>query len=362
MKKTISVILSLLVVISMLAACGGQPVAEETANTEATPTSTAAESDTGSTESNVETTLIQMGHCNPGTDIDHYTFYCRKLGEHLLELSGGKYGIEVMSDAQLGAERDLFEGLTMGTVDAALVTNMIVCASIPGFTIFELPFAFETVVDGYKLCTNEEFTEPLRQELYDNWNIYCPTFIEGGMRVTCSSREFHDLSGIKGLKIRVPESKIYLDAFSALGANPTSMAFNEAITGLQQGVVDAIEIPLAGVYSLGVYRIVNNIIETNHIYTCAEVCFSRDFWDKLTEEEQGWFNEAAKLAGEEEKDFVRGMHDKYIADFEEAGCNYISAEDVDRAAMKEAVQPVFDEYRQIIGEDIYDNAMQILDE
>lgn len=360
MKKVVALVITLVTILS-LTACGGSTntEAEKTPDSSA-PATTTSTINTGSIKPNADTQIIQMGHCNPGTDVDHYTYYCRTLSDYLMTYSDGKYAIEVMSDSQLGAERDLFEGLTMGTVDAALVTNMVVAASIPELNIFELPFVYDTEEQAFALMSNEEFTEGFRDTLYNDWNMYCAAFIEGGFRKTVSTKEFTDTAGMAGLKLRVPESKMFLDSFSALGANPTTMSLTEAVTALQQGVVDGMEIVVPSINSIGLYEMADYIVATDHMYTGCEVFFSRDFWDSLTEEEQGWFNDAAKAAALDEVEFVRQKNEEFISNFQKAGCNYIPADQVDRAGMREAVQPVLDEYRDIIGADIYDEAMALI--
>lgn len=373
MKKTLIILTAtMLLMVIFTSACGGtataptegkgsQAAAEKTEKEEKTQVAGGGTAiNTGSIKPGVDTIIIQMGHCNPGTDVDHYTFYCRALSDYLMTYSDGKYAIEVMSDSQLGAERDLFEGLTMGTIDAALVTNMVVSASIPEMNIFELPFVYDTEEQAYSLLSNEEFTAPLREKLYDEWNIYCPVFIEGGFRKTVSTKEFTDLSGISGLKLRVPESKLFLNTFSALGANPTTMSLTEAVTALQQRVVDGMEIVIPSINSIGLYEMADYVIATDHMYTGCEVCFSRDFWDGLTEEEQAWFEKAAKNAAVDEVAFVREKNEENIARFKDAGCNYITSDKVDREAMRDAVQPVLSEYRDLIGGELYDEAMSLI--
>lgn len=358
--KRIAALLMMVITLLTLTACGGGGGETESPEGDDPTTNQTSTINTGSIKPNADTTIIQMGHCNPGTDVDHYTYYCRALSDYLMTYSDGKYAIEVMSDSQLGAERDLFEGLTMGTVDAALVTNMVVAASIPELNIFELPFVYDTEEQAFALMSNEEFTQGFRDTLYNDWNMYCAAFIEGGFRKTVSTKEFTDTAGMAGLKLRVPESKLFLDSFSALGANPTTMSLTEAVTALQQNVVDGMEIVVPSINSIGLYEMADYVVATDHMYTGCEVFFSRDFWDSLTEEEQGWFNDAAKAAALDEVEFVRQKNEEFIANFQAAGCNYIPAEQVDRAGMREAVQPVLNEYRDIIGADIYDEAMALI--
>ena len=72
---------------------------------------------------------------------------------------------------------------------------------------------------------------------------------------------------MKGVKVRVPESDIYIDTFAALGANPTPLAYTDTFTALQQGTVDAFEITPAVVLSAGFYEVCSDISMTNPLYS-----------------------------------------------------------------------------------------------
>ena len=66
---------------------------------------------------------FQLGHVNTSSDDDQYQYYAVTFANKLEELSGGSIGIDIVTDSVLGGERDMFEGMQMGTVDMALITN-----------------------------------------------------------------------------------------------------------------------------------------------------------------------------------------------------------------------------------------------
>lgn len=353
-----------------LAGCGGGSTATPTTSVSANTTEAASESqgivagksgsstmNTGLLVPTADTRVIQLGHCNPSNDQDQYTYFGRQLNDHLMELSDGKFGIEVVGDSQLGGERDLFEGLSMGTVDAAIITNLAFTSSIPQTAALELPFLYDDEEQGYTTFNDPEILGYLQEIFYNDWNIHASNYIESGFRKSMlATKEYQNIDSFKGLKIRVPESPIYLDVFNAIGASPTTMAFSECYTAIQQGVVDGLEIPVSGIYSAKYYEICKSMVETNHIYVAGAICFSRSFWDSLSEEEQKWFDEAAKLAGEDEKTFVRSTEQQKI---EEMGkvCNIIQPSEEDVQAFRDAMAPVYEKYKATIGEEFYNKVM-----
>ena len=351
-----------------LAACGGSKPAETTA---AAPAETKAEEtqgivagssgsktmNTGKLVPTADTRVIQLGHCNPGNDQDQYTYFGRQLNDHLMELSDGKFGIEVVGDSQLGGERDLFEGLTMGTIDAAIITNLAFTSSITETNALELPFLYDDEEQGFTTFNDPEILGYLQNIFWEKWNIHSPVYIESGFRKTMlAKKEFHSIDDFKGLKIRVPESPMYLDVFNAIGASPTTMAFSECYTAIQQGVVDGLEIPVSGIYSAKYYEICDSMVETNHIYVAGAICFSKSLWESLSDEEQGWFDEAARLAGQDEKEFVRSTEEAKIKEMGQT-CNIVQPSDEDKQAFRDAMAPVYEKYKDTIGEEFYNMVM-----
>ena len=378
LKKLAAMVLASAMILN-LAACGGGSgsssggtEAKTEAKTEAeggkdgsatgivASTSGSATMNTGQIVPTADTRVIQLGHCNPSNDQDQYTYFGRQLNDHLMTLSDGKFGIEVCGDSQLGGERDLFEGLTMGTIDAAIITNLAFTSSIPETNALELPFLYDDEDQGYTTFNDPEILGYLDKVFYDQWNIHSPVYIESGFRKTMiASKEYENIDSFKGLKIRVPESPMYIDVFNAIGASPTTMAFSECYTAIQQGTVDGLEIPVSGIYSAKYYEICKTMVETNHIYVAGAICFSRSLWDSLTEEEQGWFDEAARLAGEDEKEFVRTTEQ---AKKDEMGqvCNIIQPTEEDVQAFRDAMAPVYEKYEGTIGEEFYKMVMDHL--
>jgi tripartite ATP-independent transporter DctP family solute receptor len=355
----------MLLITTTLSGCLGSTVSSSGAAAAASsgpqtaPTAVDGTMNTGSIKPTANTRVVQLGHCNPGTDQDHYTYFGRQFNDYLMTLSDGKFGIEVMADSQLGAERDLFEGCTMGTVDIAIVTNLIFTSSIPESNMLEMPFLYDNEEQGYATFNHPEIKPMIQKIFYDDWSIYAPVYIEGGFRKTMVAKKpVNGIEDFKGMKLRVPESPLYLKTFQSIGANPTTMAYNEVFTALQQGVVDGLEIPVASIYSSKYHELCDYMVETDHIYTAAAVCFSRAFWDKLSAEEQGWFEQAAVKAADDEVRFVREGEARKVQEMKDFGCTVVSLPD--KTPFRDAVKPLYEEYKGVVGEEFYNKIMSIL--
>src|SRR4029078_8618491 len=156
---------------------------------------------------------------------------------------------------------------------------------VKDFEVFDFPFMFATpqeadaVVDG-------PFGGALRDKL-DAKNIHGLAYWELGFRqITNSKRAITKVEDIAGLKLRVIPNAINVDWVSALGANPTPMAFPEVYAGLEQKAIDGQENPLTVITRVQFYEVQKYLAITNHQYNPQSVVFSKKVWDGLSADEQ----------------------------------------------------------------------------
>ena len=152
---------------------------------------------------------------------------------------------------------------------------------------------------------------------------------------------------------------LFTDTFKALGANATPMGGAEVFTGLQQGTIDGCEFPVSSIYSMQLYTAAKYIDMTNHMFAAWYMCTSDDLWNKLSPEVQRIFEEAAKAANEASRKVQMESVEAQLSEIEKAGA--VINRDVDTDAMREAVMPILESYRDKIGAEIYDKAMAYID-
>ena len=114
-----------------------------------------------------------------------------------------------------------------------------------------------------------------------------------GFRESTTNRKFTKPSELKGLKIRVMDNPLHIEAWNTLGASAIPMAFSEVLTSLQQGVLDAQENPYQNIVQSGFDKVQKYVIETGHLYGPLPLVFSKKVWDKLTPEQQKMIQAAA---------------------------------------------------------------------
>lgn len=300
------------------------------------------------------TRVIQLGQIDANIMEDPYYLYAYRFGEKLSELSNGEFEIDIIGDAQLGSEAAMLEGMLIETVDAAIISNFTFSSFVPEFCTFDMPYLFETKEEVYAVMDNEEIMGPLKDALYEQHNAKILHYADGGFRSIISvDKAINTPDDFKGFKIRVPGNDTYLKAFEALGASPITMASSECIPGLQQGTIDAMEQPICPMYSYGAYEICKYIIMTEHIFNPIAITVSRGLWESLTEEEQGWFMQAAQEAATTQRAEIDSLEGVLLQRMQEnSNASIVVPESKD--AFRAACESAYESYYATYGHDLMD--------
>jgi tripartite ATP-independent transporter DctP family solute receptor len=355
MKKLFNVLLVLSICLVTLVGCSSSAPAE-TASTEAASKETASK-ETASKETSTRT--IQLGHVNSSKSNDQYQVLAQYFADELKELSNGAFEIDIVSDSILGGERDMLEGMNIGTVDMALITNFSFGTFVPKFMAFDLPYIFNTREEAYSVLDDPEIFDEVAKDLYDSRSVKLLAYGEGGYRnVINNIRPIEKMSDFNGIKIRLPETPLYVSSFKAFGASPTTMAFSETFTAVQQGTVDGLELPISSIYATGYADITKYLTLTEHFYSPAAITMSKSMWESLTEEEQGWFEEAAKNAAKEQRVFVKDIEEQFLSEME--GNGVVINKIDDKTEFIEAAKSVYKEFENEIGAEFLQKVLKKL--
>lgn len=262
---------------------------------------------------------LKIGHVVTETGGEHLGSV--KFAELLDKKSGGKIQLQIFPNGQIGGNREMIESMQVGALDMALPA----LPALGGFTdktkVFDLFYLFDDNKQAEKILDG-----PVGQEVakaVETANIKIISWWTQGFRETTANREIRKPADLKGLKIRVMENPLHIEAWNTLGASAIPMAFSEVLTSLQQGVLDAQENPYQNIVNSGFHTVQKYIIETHHLYGPLPVVVSKVVWDKLAPEQQKIILEAA----EETKVWQRAKQDeinnKLKADIQKTGKNVI---------------------------------------
>ena len=292
-------------------------------------------------------TVLNFAHTTAQNS--HYSMGVQAFAKTLSELSGGKYEIREQAAGAMGGERDLIEGLQIGSVELVISSTGPLGNFVPETLVLDLPFLFKSY-DAAHSILDGEIGQALLDKVSEN-NLVALAWSENGFRhVTNSDHAVKTPADLKDLKLRTMENQVHMEAFRAAGASPTPMAFPEVFAALQQKVIDGQENPIPVITSAKFWEVQKYLTLTGHVYSPAIILASPSLWEGLSDEEKGWFREATKAAVAATRAKVAADEANGVKLLREHGMDV--TESVDKAAFQAAVRPAYDTFVSNYGDDM----------
>ena len=308
------------------------------------------------------------------------TFYwglgAAKFAELVKAKTGGKinvkpyYGSELLKGAQLKSTQMVAKGV----IDCAMESTINIAPVIPEANIFHLPFFINTFENLDKMKAGK--SGAMVFAAMEKKGLKPLAWAENGFRqLTNSKKPVTSPEDMKGLRIRVVGSPLFVDTFRALGADPVNMNWGDAVAGFQQGVVDGQENPVGVIVPLKIYQYHKYATFWNYLVDPLIIYWNQEQWNAFPEDIKKGILEAAQEAGAFEIALCRAgldgdksvnilanefKYDMEIPDpvkwLTEKGMTVDFLNDKQLEAFKAATKPVFDKWSKEIGEDIFNAA------
>ena len=313
---------------------------------------TQEDSSGGGEDGGITERTIQVGHVSGVSENDKYQKFGNLFAEYIDQYTDGKIKIEIVGSSGLGGERDMLEGMGLGTIDMAILTNSTLCSFVEEYMILELPYLFTNRSAASEFLANSSSLDEMDQKLLEQTKCVVLSRGECGLRHCVNNdHPYNTVDDLKGVKMRTMESEVPLAIFQAFGANPTPLAWADCFTAVQQKTLDAVEIPINSIYSDSYYEICKYISLTAHQYATSLLGMSEGLWNDLSTEEQEIFMTAAQEAAEEQIAFLDASEAEMLQEMVDYGC---VVNEPDLESFKAAVETVYDHYRTYFGEEVFD--------
>lgn len=251
-----------------------------------------------------------------------------RFAELVAEKTGGSVKVELKHSAQLGTDRQLTEGLMLGTVDVVLSGFASIVGAIPEYEPLEAPFAFRDY-DHLEKVLSGPIGQGAANALKQREGIDILAWWPRGPRYLTANKPIRTPANLKGLKLRVPEMPVYIETWTILGANTTPITYSEMFMGLKQGVVEGQENPLEVIYTAGLYDVQKYVIETRHLIGTYQLMVGRPTMEKLSDAERQALREAAVEAGAFQKKRMLELEEEYKKKLEAKGMTFVEVEDIE---------------------------------
>lgn len=289
-----------------------------------------------------DTIVIKLGHHhNVDGIVDKY---CKKFAELAGKKSDGRIRVDIYPGAQLGQEFEAAEGILMGTQQMSGVSTTAYNNLVKGFGIDMLPFMFNSFDD----LTNYLINSPVSKELEDailkeNGRILGWIGL-GGRHMIFTEKNVKSISEMEGMKMRSPESDLFIGMFNALGCGPTPITWGETYTALQTNIVDGMESPTTSMFDMKFYEVAKYCLLTNHMWGTFNLMINEPFFQSLPQDVQQIVIESGKEASEYAHKLAEEEELKAIDILKEKGMTFNELSEEDALKMREAVLPVIDKW------------------
>jgi TRAP-type transport system periplasmic protein len=275
-----------------------------------------------------------------------------EFAKRIAEKTAGRVKIEVYGNMQLGQERDMVEGLQLGTVDLTMVSTGPLSGFAPGITVVDLPFLFSSEQHAYKVLDGEIGQGLLKQ--LEPKGIVGLAFLENGFRHVTSNKKIMTPADLKGVKLRTMENKVHMASFKEMGAAPVPMVWGEVYTSLGQKVIDGQENPIHIIYANALWEVQKYVILTGHFYTPYIFAGSKKSLDKLPPDLQQIVRGTAKEMAPFERNIIKTDTGMMTDVLKQKGMEIV---EVDRKAFQTASQPVYKQFEPQFGKELIDRIL-----
>ena len=236
--------------------------------------------------------------------------------------SGGALKVRIFPDGQLGSEREVLELLQIGSVAATKVSAATLSNFVPEYHLLGIPYLFRDKQHLFDVLEG-----PIGKSILEKGSKF---WLRGLCYYDAGSRSFYTSDkairtpeDLKGLKIRVMNNQMAINMVNSMGAAATPLSYSELYTAIQQGVVDGAENNPPSFVSSNHYEISKYYTLDQHSYVPDVLLIGTKYWDKLSEEEKIWVQQAADVSVGAQKKFWNESEENSMRIAKEAGVEII---------------------------------------
>lgn len=271
---------------------------------------------------------------------DYPTVAAVKYMSELLEKkSGGKHKIKVFNKGALGTEKETIDQVKIGALEMTRVNISPMNAICQKTQVPTMPFLFSSV-EHMRKSLDGPIGEEILKSCEDQGFIGL-AFYDSGARSLYAKKPIKTVADVKGQKVRVQQSELWVALIGAMGGNATPMPFGEVYTGLKTGLIDAAENNIPSFESTKHYESAKYYSRTEHSMAPEMLLMSKVVWDKLPKAEQDMVRAAAKESVAFQRKKWDEQEAKSLAAVKAGGAEIA---EVDKKSFQAVMGPVYDKF------------------
>lgn len=277
----------------------------------------------------------------------------KKMQEVLNAKSGGKMKLTGYYSGILGGDNQAVQALRSGTQEMVITSSSPLAGMIKELGIFDLPFLFANEKEAYAVLDGPA-GDYFNKRLEEFGLVNLADWENGFRNLTNSKRPVGKLEDLDGLKIRVMQNNIFIDAFREWKANPVPMPKQELYTALEMKAVDGQENPYIDIETNKMFEVQKYLTTSRHAYTPWLILYSKPLWDKLSADEQAALREAAIAARKVQREANKTLDDKALVSLKRQGMVVSDLDKQEREKMMEKVKPVYEKNLATYNKEVSD--------
>jgi tripartite ATP-independent transporter DctP family solute receptor len=299
-------------------------------------------------------TVLKMGTLGS----TEYFYYkgAKRMADEAASKSGGRIEIQVFPNQQLGNERDMIEGLQLGTIDLAVINTPLLAGFDPRFLIFDMPFMFSDWSHVDKVLASSIGADLMKS--LEAKQIKAFNFSTAGFRhVLNYKKPVKTPEDLSGLKIRTLDNPVHVAIMNAMGANATPMQYSEVATALRQHTVDGLDSPAPAAVTEKFYETNKYLSLTGHVFTGVIYLMSLKRFSGMPADLKKIIADAAKVGADTETELYNKFDEQSLLVL--AKDHGMQIDKVDREKFRARMKPVFDRYQDRVGKDLIDQVTKL---
>lgn len=238
---------------------------------------------------------FKLANAGPADPNDRTVIAVEIFSNYVLTKTNGAIKVDAFHASQLGNEKEILEGLKLGTIEFGTITTGPIPTLFKPIMVFDIPYLFPNAYVAWEVLDGP-FGQELMEKMRSETGVRALAVSENGYRhFMTGKKEIKSPADLKGLKIRTMENPAHMEMVRALGASPTPIAFGELYMALQQGVVDGAELPITLVNNMKFYEVQKFLVMDGHLYNPLIMFVNDKVWKGLSEEQRLAVFEGAQL-------------------------------------------------------------------
>jgi tripartite ATP-independent transporter DctP family solute receptor len=300
-------------------------------------------------ERNFKVAFVQMKDHPQGLSLERFA-------DIVGNKSGGKMKVRSFPGGTLGGDAAVIQSLQGGTIEMTLVATSLLGSQIKEYAMLDLPYLFsdfreaDAVLDG-------PVGKKLNDKLPEKGLIGLSYWDHGFRNMTNSRHPIAKLEDFQGLKIRVLQLPLYVDMFTALGANAVPMPYPELYSAMETKAVDGQENTFSSIETAKFYEVQKYASTSRHVYQPLILLMSKKVWDQLSADEQKILREASAETQPYNRKLSREADAKSLETLKAKGMTVTEFSPQAVAQLRERLKPVVDKYSKDAGEPLIKETM-----